>query len=304
MMRTISVLTWNTNNRRNVVDSLQTMLSAATSDVIFISLQEHYDRRSRLTQVLRKALPSYYLVSSSRIAGLWTLIFSRIAYDAETVRLGMGRLLLKKGAIITRVSSAVFVSCHLAPHSGNGLARLEQIQSVLEVIRARKSFGEARSIVIAGDVNFRISKRLNAQPYSELAKYDEALRFMKAYRSFQEAEITCRPTYKYINDTDMLDECRIPSWCDRVFVATTQALRFSGYRSAQDVLVSDHKPVICHLEIEERRGDAKLDIPAAPRNRPLVIFMTAVLCFLYDNIAVLLAIASIFLVAATYAIQD
>lgn len=87
-----------------------------------------------------------------------------------------------------------------------------------------------KTVVLNGDLNFR----------SDSGK-DQARVFLREYGCFKEAAIGFKPTYKY--EGHSLSLKRVPSYCDRIFVASDRSIEFEKYSSLSKVIDSDHKPV-------------------------------------------------------------
>lgn len=66
---------------------------------------------------------------------------------------------------------------------------------------------------------------------------------------FSEGEISFCPSYKFDVGTSTFDtseKCRTPAWCDRVLWRDpSTSYNAPIYTSICDIVVSDHKPVVC-----------------------------------------------------------
>ncbi|KAG0437694.1 Phosphatidylinositol 4,5-bisphosphate 5-phosphatase INP51 [Dictyocoela muelleri] len=118
-----------------------------------------------------------------------------------------------------------------------------------------------KTIILAGDFNFRVDFKKQSHIKTEnmnkendkfyFSRYrnplDNSFIFLKKYPIFKEKKIKFLPTYKYIPGTNNYDESRVPSWCDRIFVASSYEYKFSEYSKIDNIIFSDHKPVTVDL---------------------------------------------------------
>lgn len=300
----VTVISWNVNNRRGVADAVARLVGDE-SDMVLISLQEHFDLYSDVVRSVLKMHPLYKVVSVSRVLGLWSIVLSRRRCAADVMRIGLGPLgFINKGACMTRLSNGVmFVSCHLSAHQGNNARRLEEARKIFECICSSEALGSVDTVVLAGDMNFRTAEGTGGLEYSQASQYDQCNEFKEAYPMFQEAEIGFGPTYKYILGTDELSTERSPSWCDRVLVSSSYTSRFCTYDSAHGVRISDHKPVVCMLRIGGKKT-GRVTVPMVGYNAHLVLRgLTRVICAIHeycDAIAVCLLVLGLCLALARY----
>ncbi|AFN83941.1 inositol polyphosphate-5-phosphatase [Encephalitozoon romaleae SJ-2008] len=280
----VTVLSWNVNNKEGVGDAIPKILGHTNSDMILISLQEHFDVYSSVIKPVLKMYPSYRVISVDRVFGLWSIVLSKERYTASTIRMGFGPLgLINKGVCVTKISNGViFISCHLSAHQENNKKRLKEIRKIFECICDEESLKSTDTVILAGDMNFRISGGLKNLDYSKAKENDQCNEFKRAYPSFSEGIIDFKPTYKYIVATNELCSERQPSWCDRVFVSTSYTSTFNAYRSAYNVKISDHKPIVCVFEVGGKRID-RTAIPMVGYNGHQVIRgFTRFYCGIYE----------------------
>jgi len=166
--------------------------------------------------------------------GLRTIVGSRDPLKVEFFRMGLGPLgFINKGFIVASINDHIIhVNAHLAPHDHNMHLRLQQLDRILKFIRR-----DAQVIILTGDLNFRCTPD------------DQGAEFLRMHLSFKEGAIRFKPTYKYV--ADRYDTSQVPSYCDRVLVASIFRVRFLLYTSLDDVFLSDHKPVLCKFEITD-----------------------------------------------------
>lgn len=253
---TVAVLSWNVNNKSDVMEGVRRALGDINTDVILISLQEHFVLHSTVSVGIGKMFPGYKALSVCRMVGLWSVVLSKEDYKVDVMRIGLGWLgLPNKGACVTRLCCGiVFVSCHLSAHVGNNKRRLKQIQTMFECVCDEWSLRNARTVVIAGDMNFRMSEGTCSVDYSEVGRFDQCNEFKRLYPMFKEHPICFGPTYKYINNTDTLSGKRQPAWCDRILVSSIHEVMFEGYGSIEDMRSSDHRPVLAMFRMSGGRG--------------------------------------------------
>jgi len=282
----VAVLSWNMNGR----DGLEIVPSIADcqqADIVLISLQECFSpSQSKVKKTMAKAFPHHNVVNVGRVYGLWSVVLCRNSgrtrdVDANTTRIGLGAFgMINKGACISKLSNGVvFVSCHLSAHLENNARRMQQIKSVFECINDRDTVSSTRLVVVAGDMNFRMTQRmsfdaqemhgtneaparssinraLHEHPESMYAvEHDQCNEFNKQYPMFQEDAITFLPTYKYEVGSSCFSDKQHPPWCDRVFVSSCSDVQFIKYISDPSIMLSDHKPIVCKFNAAESTPD-------------------------------------------------
>ncbi|KAG5860302.1 hypothetical protein KMI_02g03950 [Encephalitozoon hellem] len=281
----VTVLSWNVNNREGVADAIPKILRDCKSDMILISLQEHFDLYSGVAKSVVKMCPSYRVVSVDRVFGVWSIVLSKERHTASAMRMGLGPLgFINKGVCMTRISNGIiFISCHLSAHQENNKKRLDEVRRIFECICDEESLKSTDTVILAGDMNFRIAKGARVLSYLRAKKDDQCNEFKNAYPSFVEGAIDFEPTYKYIASTDELCSKRQPSWCDRVLVSSCYTSKFNVYRSAHQVKISDHKPIVCIFETGGRRAD-RVAIPMVGYNGHQIIrALTRFYCGVHEH---------------------
>ena len=119
--------------------------------------------------------------------------------------------------------------------------------------RLRQAFD---AVVWSGDLNYRVdldrSDADAALASNDLHllkardQLDNARRQGDAFAGFVEAERDFPPTYKFDKRSDVYDTSekrRVPSWTDRVLVASKECAAILKYESVSDLRWSDHRPV-------------------------------------------------------------
>ncbi|ADM12457.1 inositol polyphosphate-5-phosphatase [Encephalitozoon intestinalis ATCC 50506] len=250
----VTVFSWNVNNREGVADAIPEILGDQKSDMILISLQEHFDSQSTVAKSIQKMYPSYRMISVDRMFGLLSIVLSKERHTVERIKMGFGILgFINKGVCVTKISNGImFISCHLSAHQENNKKRLKEIRRIFECVCDSESVRNVKTVILAGDMNFRIAGGSRSLDYLKSGKDDQCNEFKRAYPMFLEGMIDFKPTYKYIAGTDELCKKRHPSWCDRVFVSSSY-VKFNTYDSAYEVKISDHKPILCALEVSDKK---------------------------------------------------
>lgn len=232
----------------------------------------------------------YVSLTSVQLVGVALFLFVRrrlvpfvrnVATD--TVKTGMGGATGNKGAVavsfLLHNTSLCFIGAHLAA----GQKEVAERNSDYADIVRRLSFPQGRYVfshdyvVFCGDFNYRIDlprdrvlSLIEQRDWSTLLQHDQ-LHVQKGegrcFAGFVEGSIAFAPTYKYdlfSDDYDTGEKCRCPAWTDRVMVwprrrtgVNADALRVLHYGCAP-LRQSDHRPVVCRMQLQLRRVDAQL----------------------------------------------
>lgn len=272
------------------MDDIRKIFDGNDSDVILVSLQEHFTLRSNILKVLSKVLPEHKVLSTSRALGLWSMVLSKKSYDVQTMRIGLGPFgFPNKGACITKIASElVFVSCHLTAHVENNDVRLSQILKIFECTCDEETVRDVKTVIIAGDMNFRVASTKCHATYSAARQFDQCNDFKKMYPVFREGTVRFGPSYKYVNNTNTLSKSRQPAWCDRIFVSSVYNVTFRRYSSIEDVILSDHKPVMSVFKITSKRSESAALPDVKYRSNRILHGFTWLCCFLYECSEVIL----------------
>lgn len=220
------VFTWNMHGTAIIPHLPQ---GAASSDMIILALQECAPSPS-----MAERFPEHKFYKEEEMGGLRTIILGRAGFIAKIKKIGLGPLgFINKGFIAVNINDEILhMNAHLAAHPEGQRTRMQQILTMLGACRDERF----ETIILSGDLNFRM-----------VDGKDQALEFQRTYAAFREDRIAFQPTFKY--DGDRLSPRRVPSFCDRVFVASRRDLRFLAYSSVDGILLSDHKPVYCRFEV-------------------------------------------------------
>ena len=216
------------------------------------------------------------------MVGVLLLVFVRprlaehvLGVHAEVVKTGFGSESLgvkagNKGGIAVRLDVFGASLCVINTHFPAGQSHPEERNATYaEVLQGLATgFAKARGgphqpplrhdlCVWLGDLNYRVElpndevRRCVSEGQLEgLMAFDQlkiAQQMGAAFPEFVEGVVVFPPTYKYDAGTSMYDTSekqRVPSWTDRVlWRARNGEVAALAYEAAQEVLVSDHKPV-------------------------------------------------------------
>uniref|UniRef100_A0A7S2JSD0 Inositol polyphosphate-related phosphatase domain-containing protein n=1 Tax=Haptolina brevifila TaxID=156173 RepID=A0A7S2JSD0_9EUKA len=228
-----------------------------------------------------------------QLMGLLTLVLVReeLLPTVERVHTvlvptGLGGLSGNKGGIAFSLAveghPLIFVNMHLP--SGAGAEAKEQRNAAFrEVMRHLASTLSSAGLspitqcaaFCFGDLNYRLA--MSAKEVRFFMRSGDWLKTLicadqlaaqlrgepgSAFDTWDEGEVTFRPTYKYdvgTSDFDTSSKGRAPAWCDRVLwrtVCTSHKVFVLMYDSCQNVVSSDHKPVKFLALIKQRARQA------------------------------------------------
>ena len=103
-----------------------------------------------------------------------------------------------------------------------------------------------------------VSELIEEKKWSKILDHDQLNLSKKeglAWHNFEEGDITFAPTFKVLKDTvgTTYKQQRVSAYCDRVLWKSAPhakgRVKATNYRGVPAVSTSDHKPVICDLEI-------------------------------------------------------
>mmetsp|Transcript_14190 Transcript_14190/g.21560 ORF Transcript_14190/g.21560 Transcript_14190/m.21560 type:complete len:699 (+) Transcript_14190:114-2210(+) len=231
----------------------------------------------------------YYLVKTVHLVGLLMLVYTRrtlrnevSSVDAAVTGVGILGVGGNKGAVVVRLniydSSLCFVNTHLAAHKNNVEGRNADYFSILKKTRVtskrqEEMIGAQHYSFWIGDLNYRLTCTDLTEVYRDiedgnigrLLRCDQLIlekKNGKAFKGWEEGDITFLPTYKYITGTDRYDnredkKKRFPAWCDRIQwrwdkkVKGTD-IKLAWYRRAEQKQ-SDHKPVMAWFDVTAQK---------------------------------------------------
>lgn len=224
---------------------------------------------------------NYVHLSSISLVGLGLSLFARrdlvenhsiSSVISDSVKTGFKGTIGNKGGVAIRCqiheTSVVIWNCHLASGLANLEARLSQLADV-----HGKAFQGQRKVpkiwehdvkILLGDLNFRLLlPNSDVRGYIERGEIGELLQHdqlclikgdSEVIKTYCEAAIRFKPTYKYDKDSDTYDtskKMRVPAWCDRILC---DGARIENYRRCE-IRYSDHRPVCATISIGEKRQE-------------------------------------------------
>ena len=114
-----------------------------------------------------------------------------------------------------------------------------------------------------GDLNYRvdlprteITRLINEQDWQGLLVADQLIQQIKrnkAFKGFEEGNISFLPTYKFDSGTDNYDtspKMRLPAYCDRILWRKDSKIQSITYQNHMEYKVSDHKPVSAVVSVK------------------------------------------------------
>ncbi|XP_014284512.1 phosphatidylinositol 4,5-bisphosphate 5-phosphatase A isoform X4 [Halyomorpha halys] len=275
----VQITTWNVNHKSPPEDLTPLLGLSRNPDVIAVGLQEvavspHeailntilVDKWTRaLDQIMEKK--AYAKVGNVAMVGIILNVYVQERHkskasviDHARVRTGFKGLYGNKGGVALMVllyeSTLTFVAAHLHPNDGALEKRIEDFL-VIEKRRGRSCSQEDYTFWF-GDFNFRlygqaytankIQHMVQKGNLEELLSRDQLTDVRQAGRAFkgyEEMQITFKPTYRYTVGTDSHDLQRRPAWTDRVLYRAAEGREVIPvqYSVIPDFSISDHKPV-------------------------------------------------------------
>ena len=158
-------------------------------------------------------------------------------------------------------------SGHFEAGEENNKKRLENLHQLLNTEikngENKNCFKDIDFWIFLGDTNFRIEMDYNDvlrliknNNLNYILKNDQFYKY-KNYKSdfnlINEGNINFNPTYKFVkgnNDYEYNEKnLRVPSWADRIFYVNKNGIKNIIYNSIDDIVLSDHKPVVGVFEI-------------------------------------------------------
>ena len=176
---------------------------------------------------------------------------------------------------------------HFEAREENNKRRMENLKELLNTkinLGENKiyNFKDADFWIFLGDTNFRLEmeykdviKLIDNNNLNYLLKNDQFYKYRNIdndYSLINEANICFRPTYKFIkgfNDYEFdEDKIRVPSWTDRIFYIRKNGIKNIMYDSINEMILSDHKPVIGVFEIFcKNQNIQKVENPYLSKNK-------------------------------------
>jgi hypothetical protein len=156
-------------------------------------------------------------------------------------------------------------SGHFQAGEENNKTRIENLNQLLntEINYKKMNFKDIDFWIFLGDANFRIEMDykdvlglIEKNNLNYILKNDQFYKYRNYKSDFNlinEGNITFNPTYKFVkgkNEYEYNEEkLRVPSWTDRIFYVNRNGIKVLMYNSINDIVLSDHKPIIGVFEI-------------------------------------------------------
>ncbi|XP_022698229.1 phosphatidylinositol 4,5-bisphosphate 5-phosphatase A-like isoform X2 [Varroa jacobsoni] len=245
-----------------------------------------------LRQILAEL--DYVKLISYRLQGLVLAIFVRRMHlhhirniYSTCVRTGVLGSWGNKGASIVSLraygASMSFTNSHLAAHDHGYKRRLGDYAAIATTAWCGPNgcyILDHDYVFWFGDLNFRLDERITIddlrkaikdEAVMEMLQYDQLHRAQRdedAFETMTEGKISFKPTFKYqTGTTDFRLKTRRPAWTDRILYRcnedTYQGNKFDitahEYRSHEDYVQSDHKPVSALFTVKVFSNDTVFD---------------------------------------------
>ena len=254
----------------------------------------------------------FQVFASCSMVGLYIGVFAKQSFAGVIshiqhckVKRGIKGMVGNKGGVLLRFTikdtALCFINCHLESGQKKTPERFTMLREIVEIGQNKLGVRDNDNdcLFVFGDLNFRINldnlltrDRLESGNLAELLPFDQYLQNYASdvfCRHCLEGSITFYPTYKYdlwSNVFDSSKKFRIPGWCDRVLWRESKFVKFVAYGSAQNIMLSDHRPVfalfsvtikIINKELKEATMDeiyAHMQTPRPSRPSPQVNMKT------------------------------
>lgn len=242
----------------------------------------------------------YYRIESLRMQGIVLSIYALKIHlpsirDVRCDWIGTGHANFwgNKGAVAIRFSlygrTLAVINTHL-PHGTEESQFSKRISSV-STIFSNLNFEsllpvlEHDVVLLLGDLNFRIRdvprdeviQKVKDKTILECLEFDELsilLRTHFIFKQFEEQKIAFDPTYKYNLNSHQYDssaKMRKPAWTDRIMTRGRKFIRPKAYFADDDILLSDHRPVMGIYDIEvEQKVDSLVEMRTSFNNEDII----------------------------------
>ena len=240
----------------------------------------------------------YYPIKVLDIVGIYFICFAKYEHkpkinliDFKTTKTGFDGKYGNKGFITMCLqyqdNYIVAGSGHLEAGEENNKKRMENLK---ELLNTKINLGDNKIYnfkdidfwIFLGDANFRLEMDykdviglIEKKNLNYLLKNDQFYKYRNIdndYNLINEGNIYFKPTYKFIkgfNDYEFNEnKIQVPSWTDRIFYVKKNKIKNIMYNSIDDMILSDHKPVIGVFEIFCRNQKIqKIDNPYISKNK-------------------------------------
>lgn len=198
----------------------------------------------------------YVIIANNHVGAVALLVYAHrkippCTFTTNKVSFGHGWSSLKGACSVSLklddTRSINFVAAHLAAGQ-TSLYQLKRNQDFKYLFKHLKISQMSGPVVLAGDLNYRTkdgkfgTDQLSAQ-----------LRDMGRGEVFWEPQVLFEPTYKYIVNTDELNNKRVPAWCDRILLTNRNCSDYEveRYDSIDSSVFdnSDHRAVFMRVRM-------------------------------------------------------
>lgn len=307
----IFVGTWNMGGHKDmvsqrIVDFILPERCELVQDIYVIGTQENSMQKKEWEIILQENLgPSYVLFHSTSLGSLHLAVFMRrdliwFCSNLEENNLATRAMTMikTKGSVALAFSffgtSLLFINSHFTACYQKMSDRVNDYEKTIRELRLAKGrlqsskkdiIGQYNSVFWIGDFNFRIDgdacpveNMLGDQNpnFEKILRSDQLLQLInedKIFKGFQEGRIVFPPTYKFDVKSDTYHKLRTPSYTDRVLFRSKRknCITCIYYNCAENVKLSDHKPVFGIYEVAIRPGRDILTLDAGRFNKEVYI---------------------------------
>lgn len=259
---------------------LQEVVPLTAQQMLLTSSEELASWDAAVLQTLGAYNETYVPLRHMQLFGMVLLTYAQASLlphircvEAASKKTGFRGMTGNKGGVSVRFDVFDTSICLVGAHFSAGATNTDERNSDYANLVRSLAFARGRTveehdhIVWTGDLNYRLSHPSNeevrtlcaSQQYSALAQDDQLTQERRAgaaFRGYDEAPLTFPPTYKYDMGTDSYDtsdKMRPPAWTDRILFKSTHAhlgIDAHAYGSAQNVRMSDHRPVYALLDVD------------------------------------------------------
>lgn len=264
-----------------VLIGLQEVVELSPGQMVNTQSENLKNWERKIKSTLNKYNPEnfkYVSLWTEQLGGIGLLLFVKSSeiqnvsnVEGSIRKTGFRGVSANKGGVAVRFHYENTEFCFLVSHLAAGLANVDERHHDYKVLSKRVKFSKNRrvkdhdAVIWLGDLNYRIGTLTNEQvkylieqgSFSKLFEYDQLNQQMakgESFPFFDEKEITFPPTYKFDNGTKIYDTSekqRIPAWTDRILsLSRNKIIKQLYYDSNQELIFSDHRPVLAEFSIK------------------------------------------------------
>ena len=247
--------------------------------------QDTTDVTSKWTEVLSKIIENLYTnsiyipIKVLNLVGVYFVCFIKYEFkskiklfDFNVTKTGFDGKFGNKGFVgMTLQYYDNFISVSSGHLEAGPEKNKKRIEDLKKVLKTEINLGENKKIqfkdidywIFFGDTNFRIDMDykdviglIEKNNLDYLLKNDQFYKIKNTEIDFNviyEEKINFNPTYKFAKGENNYDydenKLRVPSWTDRIFYLKKNGIKNIMYNSINDLLLSDHKPIVGVFEL-------------------------------------------------------